>query len=155
MPTTSIDEYLAEPFSLPLSTHGKGDFRHVLCRIKEVFGHTDHLSETNFAGNGQKGQIGQTNYSAAKAGMHGFTKALAQEVAGKGITVNTVSPGYVATEMVMAVPEAIREKIIAQIPVGRLGLPDEIAAAISYLVSDEAGFVTGSDLSINGGQYMQ
>ena len=105
--------------------------------------------------NGQKGQIGQTNYSAAKAGMHGFTKALAQEVAGKGITVNTVSPGYVATEMVMAVPEAIREKIIAQIPVGRLGLPDEIAAAISYLVSDEAGFVTGSDLSINGGQYMQ
>lgn len=105
--------------------------------------------------NGQKGQIGQTNYSAAKAGMHGFTKALAQEVAGKGITVNTVSPGYVATEMVMAVPEAIRDKIIAQIPVGRLGRPDEIAAAIAYLVSDEAAFVTGSDLSINGGQHMQ
>ena len=87
--------------------------------------------------------------------MHGFTKALAQEVAGKGITVNTVSPGYVATDMVMAIPEAIREKIIAQIPVGRLGQPDEIAAAISYLVSDDAGYVTGSDLSINGGQYMQ
>ncbi|MGB5281439.1 MAG: SDR family oxidoreductase, partial [Arenicellales bacterium] len=104
--------------------------------------------------NGQKGQIGQTNYSAAKAGMHGFTKALAQEVANKGITVNTVSPGYIATEMVMAVPEAIRDKIIAQIPVGRLGRPEEIAAAIAYLVSDEAAFITGSDLSINGGQYM-
>ena len=104
--------------------------------------------------NGQKGQIGQTNYSAAKAGMHGFTKALAQEVAGKGITVNTVSPGYIATEMVMAVPEKIREKIIAQIPVGRLGLPEEVAAAVAYLVSDAAGFATGSDLSINGGQHM-
>jgi len=119
--------------------------------IERGFGRIINIASIN----GQKGQIGQTNYSAAKAGMHGFTKALAQEVAGKGITVNTVSPGYVATEMVMAVPEAIREKIIAQIPVGRLGLPDEIAAAISYLVSDEAGFVTGSDLSINGGQYMQ
>ena len=104
--------------------------------------------------NGQKGQIGQANYSAAKAGMHGFTKALAQELAGKGITVNTVSPGYIATEMVMAVPEKIRERIIAQIPVGRLGLPEEIAAAVAYLVSDEAAFVTGSDLSINGGQHM-
>jgi len=104
--------------------------------------------------NGQKGQIGQTNYSAAKAGMHGFTKALAQEVAGKGITVNTISPGYIATEMVMAVPEAIRDKIIAQIPVGRLGRPEEIAAAIAYLASDQAAFITGSDLSINGGQYM-
>jgi acetoacetyl-CoA reductase len=104
--------------------------------------------------NGQKGQIGQANYSAAKAGMHGFTKALAQEVARKGITVNTVSPGYIATEMVMAVPEDIREKIIAQIPVGRLGQPDEIAAAVAYLVSDDAAFITGSDLSINGGQHM-
>jgi len=104
--------------------------------------------------NGQKGQIGQTNYSAAKAGMHGFTKALAQEVAHKGITVNTVSPGYIATEMVMAVPENIRDRIIAQIPVGRLGLPEEVAAAVAYLVSDEAAFATGSDLSINGGQHM-
>jgi len=104
--------------------------------------------------NGRKGQIGQTNYSAAKAGMHGFTKALAQEVANKGITVNTVSPGYIATEMVMAVPEPIREKIIAQIPVGRLGKPEEIAAAVAYLASDEAAFVTGSELSINGGQHM-
>lgn len=104
--------------------------------------------------NGQKGQIGQANYSAAKAGVHGFTKALAQELAGKGITVNTVSPGYIATEMVMAVPEKIREKIIAQIPVGRLGLPEEVAAAVAYLVSDDAAFATGSDLSINGGQHM-
>jgi len=104
--------------------------------------------------NGQKGQIGQTNYSAAKAGMHGFTKALAQEVANKGITVNTVSPGYIATEMVMAVPEPIRDKIVAQIPVGRLGKPEEIAGAVAYLVSDDAAFVTGSDLSINGGQHM-
>jgi acetoacetyl-CoA reductase len=118
--------------------------------IERGFGRIVNIASIN----GQKGQIGQTNYSAAKAGMHGFTKALAQEVANKGITVNTVSPGYVATEMVMAVPEAIREKIIAQIPVGRLGLPDEIAAAIAYLVSDEAAFITGSDLSINGGQYM-
>ena len=104
--------------------------------------------------NGQKGQIGQTNYSAAKAGMHGFTKALAQEVARNGITVNTVSPGYIATDMVMAVPEKIRERIIAQIPVGRLGLPEEVAAAVAYLVSDAAAFATGSDLSINGGQHM-
>lgn len=104
--------------------------------------------------NGQKGQIGQTNYSAAKAGMHGFTKALAQELARKGVTVNTVSPGYIATDMVMAVPEPIREKIIAQIPVGRLGMPQEVAGAVAYLASDEAAFVTGSDLSINGGQFM-
>ena len=104
--------------------------------------------------NGQKGQIGQTNYAAAKAGMHGFTKSLALEVARKGITVNTVSPGYIATEMVMAVREDIRQQIIAQIPVGRLGQPEEIAAAVAYLVSDEAGFVTGSNLSINGGQHM-
>ncbi|MES9845709.1 MAG: acetoacetyl-CoA reductase [Candidatus Sedimenticola sp. PURPLELP] len=104
--------------------------------------------------NGQKGQMGQTNYSAAKAGMHGFTKALAQEVASKGVTVNTISPGYIATEMVMAVPEKIREKIIAQIPVGRLGKPEEIAAAVAYLASDAAAFITGSELSINGGQHM-
>lgn len=104
--------------------------------------------------NGQKGQIGQTNYAAAKAGMHGFTMALAQETARKGITVNTVSPGYIATEMVMAVPEDIREKIIAQIPVGRLGTSEEIAALVTFLVSDKAGFITGADLSANGGQHM-
>lgn len=104
--------------------------------------------------NGQKGQIGQTNYAAAKAGMHGFTMALAQETARKGITVNTVSPGYIATDMVMAVPEDIRAKIIAQIPVNRLGTPEEIAALVTFLVSDKAGFITGADISANGGQHM-
>ena len=104
--------------------------------------------------NGQKGQLGQTNYSAAKAGMHGFTMALAQEVARKGVTVNTVSPGYIGTEMVMAVPEDIRNKIIADIPVGRLGEPAEIAALVAFLASDEAGFTTGADYSMNGGQHM-
>ena len=104
--------------------------------------------------NGQKGQFGQTNYSAAKAGMHGFSMALAQEVASKGVTVNTVSPGYTATDMVMAVAEPIREKIIAQIPVGRLGKPEEIAGLVYYLASDQAGFITGANISINGGQHM-
>ncbi len=104
--------------------------------------------------NGQKGQMGQTNYTTTKAGMHGFTMSLAQEVARKGVTVNTVSPGYIATDMVMAVPEEIRNKIIAQIPVGRLGEPDEIAALIDFLCSDQAGFITGADFAINGGQHM-
>jgi acetoacetyl-CoA reductase len=117
--------------------------------IEQGFGRIVNISSIN----GQKGQIGQTNYSAAKAGVHGFTKALAQEVARKGITVNTVSPGYIGTDMVVAIKQDIRDKIIAQIPVGRLGTPDEVAAAVAYLVSEEAGFVTGSDLSINGGQH--
>ena len=104
--------------------------------------------------NGQKGQFGQSNYSAAKAGVHGFTKALAQELATKGITVNTLSPGYIATEMVLAVPEKIRDAIVAQIPVGRLGLPEEIARCIVFLASEEAGYITGSNLSVNGGQHM-
>jgi len=104
--------------------------------------------------NGQKGQFGQTNYSAAKAGMHGFTKALAQETAKKGITVNTISPGYIGTDMVMAIKEEIREQIIAGIPVGRLGKPDEIAALVTYLASEDAGFITGSNVAINGGQHM-
>ena len=104
--------------------------------------------------NGQKGQFGQTNYSAAKAGMHGFTMALAQEVAKKGVTVNTISPGYIATDMVMAVPEDIRNKIIAGIPVSRLGQPEEIAELVAYLSSDLAGFMTGANLAINGGQHM-
>ncbi len=104
--------------------------------------------------NGQKGQMGQANYAASKAGMHGFTMSLAQEVARKGVTVNTVSPGYIATEMVMAVPEEIRNKIIAGIPVGRLGNSEEIAALVDYLCSDEAGFATGANFSINGGQHM-
>jgi acetoacetyl-CoA reductase len=104
--------------------------------------------------NGQKGQFGQTNYSAAKAGMHGFTKALAQETAAKGITVNTISPGYIGTEMVMAIKEEIRNQIIAGIPVGRLGKPEEIAKLVSYLVSDDAAFITGANIAINGGQHM-
>lgn len=105
--------------------------------------------------NGEKGQFGQTNYSAAKAGMVGFTKALALESAAKGITVNAVAPGYTDTEMVRAVPETIlQEKIIPQIPVGRLGDPDDVARTVLFLVSDEAGFITGSTLNVNGGQYM-
>ncbi|MEE9552430.1 MAG: acetoacetyl-CoA reductase [Gammaproteobacteria bacterium] len=104
--------------------------------------------------NGQKGQLGQTNYSASKAGMHGFSMALAQEVARKGVTVNTVSPGYIATEMVMEVPEDIRNKIIAGIPAGRLGTPEEIAALVDFLASEEAAFATGADFSMNGGQHM-
>jgi len=104
--------------------------------------------------NGQKGQYGQANYAASKAGMHGFTISLAQENAKFGITVNTVSPGYVATEMVMAVPEDVRNKIAAQIPVGRLGEPDEIAYAVAFFTNEEARWITGANLSINGGQYM-
>ena len=104
--------------------------------------------------NGQKGQYGQANYAAAKAGMHGFTISLAQENAKFGITVNTVSPGYIGTDMVMAVPEEVRNKIVAQIPTGRLGTPEEIAYAVSFFMPDEAGWITGANLSANGGQYM-
>ncbi|MBI1264043.1 MAG: acetoacetyl-CoA reductase [Alphaproteobacteria bacterium] len=104
--------------------------------------------------NGQKGQFAQANYSAAKAGDLGFTRALAQEGARRNITVNAVCPGYISTEMVMAVPEAVREQIISSIPVGRLGAAEEIARCVSFLVSDEAGFITGATLSANGGQYM-
>jgi acetoacetyl-CoA reductase len=106
--------------------------------------------------NGSKGAFGQTNYSAAKAGVHGFTKALALEVARKGVTVNTISPGYIGTKMVMAIPEDIlNTKIIPQIPVGRLGTPEEVAGLIIYLASDEAAFLTGANIAINGGQHMQ
>lgn len=104
--------------------------------------------------NAQKGQYGQTNYSASKAGIHGFTKALALEVAGKGITVNTISPGYIATNMVMKIKEEIIAKIVEQIPVGRLGKPEEIARAVCFLASENSGFITGSNLIINGGQYL-
>jgi acetoacetyl-CoA reductase len=106
--------------------------------------------------NGAKGAFGQTNYSAAKAGVHGFTKALALEVAKKGVTVNTISPGYIGTKMVTAIPKEILDsKILPQIPVGRLGKPEEIAGLIIYLASDEAAFVTGANIAINGGQHMQ
>ena len=104
--------------------------------------------------NGQAGQYGQVNYAAAKSGIHGFTKALAQEGAAKGITVNAIAPGYIDTDMVRAVPEKVLEKIIATIPVGRLGHAEEIARGVLFLVSDDAGFITGSTLSINGGQHM-
>ena len=103
--------------------------------------------------NGQKGQAGQVNYSASKAGDIGFTKALAQEGARAGITVNAICPGYIATDMVMAVPEKVRESIIAQIPVGRLGEPSEIARCVVFLASEDAGFITGSTITANGGQY--
>ena len=105
--------------------------------------------------NGSKGAFGQTNYAASKAGIHGFTKSLALEMARKGVTVNTVSPGYLATRMVQAVPpEVMQEKILPQIPVGRLGEPDEIAALVAFICSDAAGFMTGSNVAMNGGQHM-
>ena len=106
--------------------------------------------------NGSKGAFGQTNYSAAKAGVHGFTKALALEVARKGVTVNTISPGYIGTKMVTAIPQDILDtKILPQIPIGRLGKPEEVAGLIIYLASEEAAFVTGANIAINGGQHMQ
>tara|TARA_B100001059_G_C17818771_1_gene576917 strand:+ start:685 stop:1425 length:741 start_codon:yes stop_codon:yes gene_type:complete len=119
------------------------------------------MSECNFGRiinissiNGQKGQFGQANYAASKSGIYGLTKSLALEGARKGVTVNSISPGYIATEMLVAMPEKILNKIINDIPVGRLGLPEEVAEAVSYLASDKAGFVTGSNLAINGGQHM-
>lgn len=118
--------------------------------IERKFGRIINISSMN----GQKGQFGQVNYSASKAGIHGFTKALALEVARKGITVNTISPGYVATEMVMKIPQDYRDQLIAQIPVGRFGEPDEIARAVIFLAADESGFITGANLNINGGHYM-
>ncbi|CAN5504795.1 acetoacetyl-CoA reductase [soil metagenome] len=104
--------------------------------------------------NGEKGQFGQTNYSAAKAGMHGFTMALAQEVASRGVTVNTVSPGYIATDMVRSIRQDVLDKIVAGIPVKRLGTPSDIASIVSWLASEESGFATGADFSVNGGLHM-
>jgi acetoacetyl-CoA reductase len=118
--------------------------------IDRGFGRVVNISSVN----GQRGQIGQTNYSTAKAGIHGFTMSLAKEVAAKGVTVNTVSPGYIATDMLRAMkPEAL-EQIIATIPVKRLGLPEEIASMVSWIASDEAAFATGADFSVNGGLHM-
>jgi acetoacetyl-CoA reductase len=104
--------------------------------------------------NGQKGQFGQTNYAAAKAGMHGFSMSLAQETAKKGVTVNSISPGYIGTEMVMAIPEEVRNQIVAQIPIGRLGKPEEIAALVTFLASEDGAFITGANIAANGGQHM-
>ncbi|HEU5046546.1 MAG TPA: acetoacetyl-CoA reductase [Rickettsiales bacterium] len=126
--------------------------RAVIEKMREKkFGRIVNISSIN----GQLGQFGQTNYSAAKAGIFGFTKALARETAAKGITVNAVSPGYIATEMLKTIREDILKQIVSGIPVGRLGEPEEIARAVLFLVADEASFITGETLSINGGQYME
>lgn len=144
-----------EQWSAVISTNLDSLFnttRNVIEGMRERgFGRIINISSVN----GQKGQMGQANYSAAKAGLIGFTKALAQESANKGITVNAVAPGYVATEMVKAIPEdVLNKRILPYIPVGRLGEPSEIARCVTFLASDEAGFITGSTLSANGGQYM-
>ena len=126
--------------------------RHVIDGMRERgFGRIVNISSIN----GQKGQFGQSNYSAAKAGDIGFTKALALETAAKGITVNAIAPGYIGTEMVLAVPEdVVNEKIIPQIPVGRLGEPEDVARCVVFLADDSAGFITGATLTVNGGQYL-
>ncbi|MBS1651018.1 MAG: acetoacetyl-CoA reductase [Bacteroidetes bacterium] len=118
--------------------------------IDRNFGRIINISSVN----GQRGQFGQTNYSAAKAGMHGFTKSLAMEVAKYGITVNTISPGYIGTDMVMAVPEKVLTQIVAQVPMGRLGGTHEVAHLVSFLASEETSFITGANYSINGGQHV-
>ena len=118
--------------------------------ITRGFGRVINISSVN----GQKGQFGQTNYSTAKAGLHGFTMALAQEVATKGVTVNTVSPGYIGTDMVRAIRPEILEKIVSGIPIKRLGEPEEIASIVAWIASDEGGYATGSDFSLNGGLHM-
>ena len=118
--------------------------------IDRNFGRIINISSVN----GQRGQFGQTNYSAAKAGMHGFTKSLSMEVAKYGITVNTISPGYIATDMVMAVPEKVLNQIVAQVPIGRLGGTHEVAHLVSFLASEETSFITGANYSINGGQHV-
>lgn len=118
--------------------------------VERGFGRVVNISSVN----GQTGQFGQTNYSAAKAGMHGFTMALAREVARKGVTVNSVSPGYCETALVMAMPDEIRAGIVEKVPVGRLGKPSEIARTVAFLTADEAGFITGANLPVNGGLFM-
>ena len=118
--------------------------------VEKQWGRIINISSVN----GQKGQFGQTNYSTAKAGIHGFTMALAQEVANKGVTVNTVSPGYIGTDMVRAIRPDVLEKIVATIPVERLGTPEEIGSMVAWLASDDAGFATGADFSLNGGLHM-
>ncbi|MGC2164843.1 MAG: acetoacetyl-CoA reductase [Gallionella sp.] len=146
---------------------GKADWDAVIrTNLDSVFNMTkqviDGMMERNWGRvinissvNGQKGAFGQTNYAAAKAGMHGFTKALALEVAKKGVTVNTISPGYIGTKMVMAIPQDVLDsRILPLIPQSRLGKPDEVAGLVAYLSSDEAAFVTGANISINGGQHM-
>ncbi len=151
---TTIHRMTFEQWNAVIQTNLASCFN--MCRLV-----IDGMRERNFGRivnigsiNGQAGQYGQVNYAAAKSGIHGFTKALAQEGAAKGITVNAIAPGYIDTEMVRAVPPNVLEKIVARVPVGRLGRADEIARGVLFLVADDAGFVTGSTLSINGGQHM-
>ena len=151
---TTLRKMSAQQWSDVLTVNLGGVFN--MCRqvvegmSERGFGRIVNISSVN----GQTGQFGQTNYSAAKAGMHGFTMALAREVAKKGVTVNSVSPGYCRTAMVMAVPEDVRNQIIANIPVGRLGEPREIARVVDFLSADDAGFITGANIPVNGGYFM-
>ncbi|WP_300617793.1 acetoacetyl-CoA reductase [Dokdonella sp.] len=151
---TSLRKMAPEQWIDVLKVNLEGVFnmcRHVVDSMTtQGFGRIVNISSVN----GQTGQFGQTNYSAAKAGMHGFTMALAREVARKGVTVNSVSPGYCKTAMVMAVPEDIRNQIVADIPVGRLGEPSEIARTVEFLTADDAGFITGANIPVNGGYFM-
>ncbi|SME91868.1 3-oxoacyl-[acyl-carrier-protein] reductase [Tistlia consotensis] len=152
---TTLHKMTAEQWSAVVSTNLDSLFnmtRNVIEGMRDRgFGRVIGVTSIN----GQKGQFGQTNYAAAKAGMIGFTKALALENAAKGITVNAIAPGYIGTEMVRAVPEEVlKSKVLPQIPVGRLGEPEEIARCVVFLASDDAGFITGSTLTVNGGQYM-
>ena len=152
---TTLHKMTAEQWSAVISTNLNSLFnmtRNVIENMRASgFGRIISISSVN----GQKGQFGQSNYAAAKAGLIGFTKSVAQENAAKGITVNVVAPGYIATEMVRAVPEEVlNSKIIPLIPVGRLGEPEEVAKCVAFLAADDAGFITGSTISSNGGQYM-
>ena len=137
-----------------LSTNLDGAFnvtRHVIdSMVERGWGRVVNISSVNAT----RGQFGQTNYAAAKAGLLGFTKSLAQEVVKKGVTVNAVSPGYVQTEMVMAIREDVRQKIVNEIPAGRLARPEEVADAVAFLASDQASYITGANLSVNGGLHM-
>ncbi|MDI9246724.1 acetoacetyl-CoA reductase [Marinobacter sp. CHS3-4] len=151
---TPLKRMTADQWQTVINVNLNGTFN--MCRtalpfmLEREYGRIINISSIN----GEKGQFGQVNYATSKAGIYGLTMSLAQEVARKGITVNAISPGYIATDMVMAVDEAIRDKIIAQIPVGRLGEPKEIARIVDFLASPDAGFITGSNISANGGQHM-
>jgi acetoacetyl-CoA reductase len=149
-----LEHMTEEDFENAMATHFWGPLHLMLELIPSMrrrgFGRIVNIGSIN----GQAGQYGQVNYAAAKSGIHGFTKALAQEGAAKGITVNAIAPGYIDTDMVRAVPPPVLEKIVAKIPVGRLGKAEEIARGVLFLVADEGGFITGSTLSINGGQHM-
>lgn len=143
-----------EQWQSVLRTNLDGVFNTTRCIIEGMldrgFGRVINISSVN----GQKGQFGQANYAASKAGIHGFTMSVAREAAKKGVTVNTVSPGYIESPMIMSVPEEHRAKILAEIPVGRFGRPSEVARLVAFLASEESGFITGADISINGGQHM-